>query len=159
MNDPLEPVLDEIRRIAEAGFDYVDLTLEPPGAWPPAVGEIRAQLEELGLGVVGHTAFFLPIGSPFPELRATARGLFADACDALASIGATAVNVHPDPVTRSYPPAEAIAANVESMAELPDVAEERGLRLMLENLGPAFGTVERLRPLLEADQRIGFHLD
>jgi sugar phosphate isomerase/epimerase len=159
MNNPFAPVLDEIRWIGEAGFDYVDLTLEPPGAWPPAPDEIRALIEELALGVVGHTAFFLPIGSPFPELSATARALFADACDAFAQVGATAVNVHPDPVTRSYPRAEVIRANAEAMTELVEVAEERGLRLMLENLGPAFGAVEQLAPLLAADERLGFHLD
>jgi sugar phosphate isomerase/epimerase len=159
MNNPFAPVLDEIRWIGTAGFDFVDLTLEPPGAWPVEPLEIKALLEEQGLGVVGHTAFFLPIASPYPELRRAARTLFAAACDAFATIGAERVNVHPDPVTRSYPRDAVLAENAEAMVELAGVAEERGLRLMLENLGPAFGTVDQLRPLLEADPRVAFHLD
>jgi len=159
MNNPFEPVVDEIRRIGELGFDFVDLTLEPPGAWPAEPTAIAAALEETGLDVVGHTAFFLPIASPFPELRATAHALFGVACDAFAEIGATKINVHPDPVTRSYPVDAVIAANADAMSALVEIGDERGLRLMLENLGPTFGTVEQLQPLLEADERIGFHLD
>jgi sugar phosphate isomerase/epimerase len=107
---------------------------------------------------VGHTAFFLPIASPYPELRTAAHSLFAQACDVFAELGAEKVNVHPDPVTRSYPRDLAVAANAEAIGELAELAEARGLRLMLENLG-SFGTVEQLAPLLEADDRVGFHLD
>src|SRR5919202_862515 len=75
MNNPFRPLADEVRRIAAAGFDFVDLTLEPPGSWPAVVEEVRSLLGETGLDVVGHTAWYLPIASPFPELRAAARGL------------------------------------------------------------------------------------
>jgi sugar phosphate isomerase/epimerase len=158
MNNPLAPVLDEIRAFAGAGFDFVDLTLEPPGAWPVDPQAVCAALEEHELRVVGHTAFFLPIASPYRELRTVARALFAAACDAFATIGAEAVNVHPDPITRSYPRDEAVAANADAMRELAGVAADRGLRLMVENLG-TFGLVHHLAPLIEADDRIGFHLD
>src|SRR5919205_2615974 len=114
MNNPFRPLADELRRIAAAGFDYVDLTLEPPGAWPVAPGEVRALVEEDGLGVVGHTAWYLPVASPFPSLRAAGRGVFLEAFDAFAAIGATHVTMHPDPVTRSYPPDEAAAGNVDA---------------------------------------------
>ncbi len=101
MNSPFRPVTHEIPRIAGAGFDYVDLTLEPPGAWPVSPDEIRTLLEDTGLGVVGHTAFYLPIASPFRPLRDAARGVLITAFDVFAALGATLVNVHPDPVTRS----------------------------------------------------------
>ena len=118
MNSPFRPLADEIRRIAAAGFDYVDLTLEPPGAWPVVPDEVRALLDETGLGVVGHTAWYLPIASPFPQLRAAARALLVTAFDVFAAVGATHVNVHPDPVMRSYPRADAIGAE-EGVPVLP----------------------------------------
>jgi sugar phosphate isomerase/epimerase len=159
MNSPFRPVADEIRRIAAAGFDYVDLTLEPPYAWPVAADEIRALLDETGLRVVGHTAFYLPIASPFPELRAAARALVVAALDVFAAVGATLVNLHPDPVTRSFPRAEVATGNVEAVAELGEAATARGLALMIENLGPAYGTANDLAPLLEAHASVRFHLD
>ena len=159
MNNPFRPLADELRRIAAAGFDYVDLTLEPPGAWPVAPEEVRALVEETGLGVVGHTAWYLPVASPFPPLRAAARAAFLEAADALATIGATYVTLHPDPVTRSYPRAEAVAGNAEAVGELARTAAERGLTLMVENMGRSFGSAAELAPLLETDRAVGFHLD
>jgi sugar phosphate isomerase/epimerase len=159
MNSPFRPLADELRRIAAAGFDYVDLTLEPPCAWPVVPAEVGALVEESGLGVVGHTAWYLPVASPFPELRAAARGLFLEAFDAFAAIGATYVTMHPDPVTRSYPRGEAIAGNVDGVAELAAAAAARGLTLMVENMGRSFGTAAELAPLLAAHPDVRFHLD
>ena len=159
MNNPFRSVFEEIERIAVAGFDFVDLTLEPPGAWPVEADALRARLGRHGLDVVGHTAFFLPIASPYPELQNTAHALFAAACDVFSAVGAELVNVHPDPITRSYPRDHAVAANAEAVERLADVADERRLRLMVENLGLSFGTVEELSPLLEADPRTAFHYD
>jgi sugar phosphate isomerase/epimerase len=159
MNSPFQPVADEIRRIGGAGFDFVDLTLEPPGAWPVAAKEIAGVIEDAGLRVVGHTAFYLPIASPFPALRAAARGLLVSVFDAFAEIGATYVNVHPDPVTRSFPHSEVIAGNADAMAELAEAAAARGLTLMVENLGRTFGRPADLAPLLDAHAALRFHLD
>jgi sugar phosphate isomerase/epimerase len=159
MNSPFLPLEEEIRRITAAGFDFVDLTLEPPGAWPVSAAALTALVEETNLRVVGHTAFYLPIASPFASLRAAARAELIAACDVFAAVGARLVNVHPDPVTRSYPRADVIAANAEAVAELAEGAAARGLTLMVENLGPAFGTAADLAPLVEAHPSVRFHLD
>lgn len=159
MNSPFVPVADEIRRIATAGFDYVDLTLEPPGAWPVEPEEVRALLADVGLGVVGHTAWYLPIASPFAALRAAARESLVAAFEAFAAVGAELVNVHPDPVIRTFPRAEVVAHNIEAVRELAGAARSRGLVLMVENLGPGFGSSPELAALLDADPAIRFHLD
>jgi sugar phosphate isomerase/epimerase len=159
MNNPFRPLADEIPRIAAAGFDFVDLTLEPPGAWSVVPEEVRALLDEAGLGVVGHTAWYLPIASPFPAVRAAARGVVLAAFDAFAAIGVTHVDVHPDPVTGSYPRADVAAGNAEAVAELAAEAKARGLTLMIENMGESFGAAEELAPLLDADPDVCFLLD
>ena len=159
MNNPFRPLPDELRRIAGAGFDYVDLTLEPPGAWPVVPEEVRSLLDETGLGLVGHTAWYLPIASPFSALRAAARGLLLAAFDVFAALGAAHVNVHPDPVMRSYPRDDVLAGNVGAVAELAQAAAERGLTLMVENMGRSFGAAAELAPLLEAHPGVLFHLD
>jgi len=159
MNSPFRPLADEIRRIAAAGFDYVDLTLEPPDAWPVEPADVKKLVDDVGLGVVGHTAWYLPIASPFPTVRAAARGVFVAAFDAFAAIGVTRVNVHPDSVTRSYPRADVGAGNAEAVAELAAAAQTRGLTLMVENVGREYSTVDALRPLLDPHPDVRFHLD
>jgi sugar phosphate isomerase/epimerase len=159
MNSPFRPLPDEIRRIANGGFDFVDLTLEPPGAWPIDADEVQRVVAASGLDVVGHTAYYLPIASPFRALRAAARELLVQAFEVFAAVGASLVNLHPDPITRSYPRADAVSANAEAVRELTEAAKTRRLTLMVENLGPRFGTVELLTPVLEAHPETRFHLD
>jgi sugar phosphate isomerase/epimerase len=157
MNDPRLPLERELRRIAAAGFDFVDLTLEPPGAWPADGEAIARLLAELELDAVGHTAFYLPIASPFAELGEAALQVFERMLDVFAAAGVRLATVHPDPVP-SLLLDDAAARNAEAVARLAEASEARGLRLMVENLG-RLGRVEELRPLLEAAPGAGFHLD
>src|SRR5918912_2174991 len=119
MNDPRVPLERELRRIADAGFDFVDLSLEPPGAGPAAGAAIGALLAELGLGAVGHTAFYLPIASPLPELREAAARLFEQALDVFAAAGIRLANVHPDPLPALLG-GDAVARNAEAVAGLAE---------------------------------------
>ena len=80
MNHPRRDVLKEIEWIAEMGLEFIDLTLEPPAAsaWQINPQAIRRALEKHRLAVVGHTAYYLPLASPFEsalELRLIARSL------------------------------------------------------------------------------------
>ena len=159
MNNPALPLEDELRRIAAAGFGLVDLTLEPPGAWPSDGRRVAALLADLGLTAVGHTAYYLPIASPFPELREQALEALGRAFETFAEAGVRLVNVHPDPMNRMFPTAEVLARNAEAIAALAEEGRRRGIRIMVENLGRAFGTVDELRPLLDAADGVGFHLD
>ena len=159
MNNPFFPLEDELRRIAEGGFDFADLTLEPPGAWPADGERLGRLLAELGLAGVGHTAYYLPIASPFPELRERAFGLLRAAFETFAAAGVRLVNVHPDPATRLFREADVRAWNAEAIARLADDAEGYGLTIMVENLGRAFSTVEDFEPIFAAAQKARFHLD
>ena len=159
MNFPGRSVLKEIHRIHEDGFDFVDLTLEPPAAWTPKGKEVGALLSDLGLGAVGHTAWYLPIASPFPELRVAARDLYKRALDTFSEAGISLVNVHPD----ARVPLTAIdrvrTANAEAITKLAEDAAGRGIRIMVENLDRLFAGVADLAPILEAVPDAGFHLD
>jgi sugar phosphate isomerase/epimerase len=157
MNNPALPLEHELDRVAAAGFDFIDLTLEPPGAWPVDGAGVARLVRDDGLSVVGHTAYFLPIASPYPELRERAAELFERALDVFAEVGAGRVNVHADPLTR--PPEDAVERNVEAIGRLAAQAADRGMTLMLENLGRSFARIEDLRPIFEAVDGLAFHLD
>jgi sugar phosphate isomerase/epimerase len=159
MNHPALPVADEMRSIAGAGFDFVDLTLEPPGAWPADGGELGRLLQELGLVAVGHTSPHLPIASPFDGLRDRAHEILRRCFAVFAEIGVERVNVHPDPMPRVIPAGEVSRRNADAVAALTEDAEAAGVRLMVENMGRSFATVDALRPLFDAAPRLLFHLD
>jgi len=71
MNHPAHKPLEEIDWFGRHSFDFVDFTLEPPAADPDQIdiGAVRAALDRHGLGVVAHTAWFIPLGSPFGSVR------------------------------------------------------------------------------------------
>ena len=159
MNFPGRSVAKEIHRIAEDGFDFVDLTIEPPAAWTPDGKEIGRLIGDLGLTAVGHTAWYLPIASAFPELRATARDLYKRALDCFADAGVELVNVHPDQKIPLHSMVNVRKMNADAIRDLEGDAAGRGIRLMVENLDRLFAGPEDLQPIFEAVPDAGFHLD
>src|SRR5262249_41122556 len=65
MNHPAHDVLSEIEWMAGMGLGFIDLTLEPPAAasWRIDAAAVRRAIESCRLKVVGHTPFYLPLGS------------------------------------------------------------------------------------------------
>jgi sugar phosphate isomerase/epimerase len=161
MNHPARDVLQEIDWIAGMGFKFVDLTLEPPKAasWKVDRSAIRAALDRHGLGVVGHTAFYLPIASGIEEIRRAALTELRRCVDAFAAIGARWMNVHPDRHAPMHDRRFFVERNLETLAELLPYAAGRGVGLMAENLPGDFNSSRDLGELLDPLPDLGLHLD
>jgi sugar phosphate isomerase/epimerase len=161
MNHPAHDVAEEIRAFAALGLEFVDLTLEPPAAatWVIDPTAIKDALAETGLAVVGHTAFYLPIGSPFDSLRRAARDELRHAFELFAEFGARWVNIHADGHAPLHDSAFVMARNLESLRILVDDARAAGVGLMLENTPGRFNTADNLAILLEPLSELGLHLD
>src|SRR5690349_16181889 len=134
MNHPAAPVLDEIESIAGLGLDFVDLTLEPPDAasWRVDPAAIRDALRKHNLPVVGHTAFYLPMGSAIEELRAASVAELRRALQAFSAIGAAWMNVHPDRHAPMHGRDFYIKQNLRSFEELLLEARRLGMGVMIE---------------------------
>jgi sugar phosphate isomerase/epimerase len=161
MNHPREPVVSEIRWMGEMGLGFVDLTLEPPApaSWRVNPKEIRAALDDYGLGVVGHTAYYLPMSSPIEEVRQAAVVELRRCLDVFAQIGAKWMNVHPDRHAPMHDRAFYIQQDLLSLREIMEDCKQCGVGLMIENLPGDFNTVEQLADLLEPLPDLGLHLD
>lgn len=159
MNFPGRSVLKEVHRIAEDNFDFIDLTLEPPAAWLPDGKEVGRLIGDLGLGAVGHTAYYLPIASPFKELRKQAHDLYKRGLDCFADAGVELVNVHPDNRVPLHGPEQMRARNADAIAELAALAAARDIKLMVENIDRGFARVDDFLPIFTKAPDAGFHLD
>lgn len=159
MNFPGRSVLKEIHRISEDGFDFVDLTLEPPAAWLPDGKEVGRLMGDLGLSAVGHTAWHLPIASPFEEIRKMSRDLYRRALDCFADAGVDLVNVHPDQRVPMHSKDEVRRMNAEAIKLLAEDAAGRGITIMVENDDRLFSGVEGLSVILDAVPEAQLHLD
>ena len=161
MNHPARDPLQQIEWIASLGFGFIDLTLEPPRAasWLVDPVLLRRTLEQHGLAVVGHTAFYLPLASGIEEIRRAAVAELRRCVDVFAAVGARYMNLHPDRHAPMHDRPFFIERNLESLREIVPYAESRGVGLMLENLPGDFNSAAQLGELLGPVPELGLHLD
>lgn len=161
MNNPSEPVESELAWMAELKLDFVDLTLEPPQAatWKVNVKDIARRLRDHGMGVIGHTAYYLPIASSFESLRHAALDELKRAAELFAQLGAKWMNLHPDGHAPFIDEATIFQRNMDSLAAIAAFAKTLGVGVMLENVPGRFNSVAQLDPIFRAVPEAGLHLD
>jgi sugar phosphate isomerase/epimerase len=151
MNSPLRPMIEEVENIAELGFDYLELSMDPPMAHHGTIREqkqaLSRTLERKGLGLVCHLPAFLNPADLTPALRETSLKEILSSLKVAAALGPLKVVLHPSYYTglsvmvmdqaRSY----ALA----SLRTIVNQAEALGLILCIENLFP------RLRSLTDPE--------
>jgi sugar phosphate isomerase/epimerase len=161
MNHPARDVLDEIEWMAALEMEFIDLTLEPPAAasWVIDPVAIREALERHSMQVVGHTAFYLPVGSAIEELRRASVSELRRCLEAFSAIGARWMNIHADRYTPMHPRSFFIEQNLRTLSELLPDARRLGVGLMVENLPGDYNTAAQLGELLGPVPELMLHLD
>jgi sugar phosphate isomerase/epimerase len=162
MNHPARDPVQEIDWIGHNGFDFVDFTLEPPAAAPEEidVDAIRAALDRHNLGVVAHTAYYLPLASPFASIRQACLAEFTKALTAAHRIGAKIMNTHFDKPPKFFTDRQTVEWHAEVLGPLCDEAAEVGVTIVLEHVPFAGGKqLEMICDILENVPLLRFHLD
>lgn len=160
MNNPATDLLEQIRWMGESGLEFLDLTLEPPGAasWRINTPAVRDALKQHRLEVVGHTAPYLPIASPVEELRRAAVIEFRRCLEVLGALGARWMNVHPS-TAPMHDRAFTIERSLETLQELLQFGRNCGVGIMVENSPGQFNNAAQLGELLDPLSELGLHLD
>jgi sugar phosphate isomerase/epimerase len=162
MNHPSRSPLDEIEWIGNHGFDFVDFTLEPPAADPDQIDAdaIRAALDRHHLGVVAHTAWFIPLSSPFASLRQACLDEFRKALAVAHRIGAPVMNTHFHKPPKSFHHEQIVEWHVEVLSRLCEEAAAVGITIMLEHV-PRGGhdQLENIVGIMRKISSLRFHLD
>ncbi len=157
MNNPHKNLATEIARIKK-NFDFVDLTLEMPKAMPDSITpKIFALLKDVK--TVGHTGWYLPIGSPFPELRSNALAEFEKCLKAFRKLGAEYVNVHFDESLPFLKPSHVIDSNVWTLRKMVVMGKRYGINVMAENTPGMFSDPKNLGIVFRKVPKLLLHLD
>ena len=162
MNHPARNPLEEIDWFGRQGFDFVDFTLEPPAADPGQIdpGAVRAALDRHGLGVVAHTAWFIPLGSPFGSVREASLVEFRRALRPAHQIGAAVMNVHYGKSPGFFSKGQVVGWHVEVLSRLCQEAAEVGMTIVLEHIPQGGGDqLENIVAIMERVPLLRFHLD
>ena len=160
-NNPKRDLLEEIEWIGKNKFDFVDLFLEEDQAVPERidVNKVRNLLEEYELEVVGHTACYLPIGSPIESLRRSAVKETTRYFRVFNELRVRLVTIHANWPTAIFSAKEGMTFQVKALRELVEEAKEYNLKLMYEPIDTQKDSVENVSAVLTQVSELLFHLD
>ncbi|MBU1343820.1 MAG: sugar phosphate isomerase/epimerase [Proteobacteria bacterium] len=144
MNFPIKPVLDELKKISELGFDYFELTMDPPCAHHATVLEVENEiilaLERYSMQVVCHLPTFVYTADLTPGIRQASLKEVVDSLETAARIGAKKAVLHPSFISGLGPFVIQTAKGYafESLCAIIKKADHLGMELCFENMYPQY---------------------
>ena len=142
MNFPIKPLIQEIEEFGEMGFDYVELTMDPPEATPQKILAQKKPIQDLlhryGMGIIGHLPTFVWTSDLYESLRKVSIQETLDALEAGVELGIEKVVLHPGYISGlgKFILDKAKGYGMESIKTLLNKATSLGMTLCIENMFP-----------------------
>lgn len=168
MNFPIKPLLKEMEEIGEMGFDYVELTMDPPEATPQKIlaqkRSIRERLDRYGMGIVGHLPTFVWTSDLYESLRKVSLQENFDALEAGSELGIEKMVLHPGLITGlgRLLLDRAKGYGMEAIETILKKSISLGITLCLENMFPQAHFLcqpPEFQPVFEAFPELRLTLD
>jgi sugar phosphate isomerase/epimerase len=157
---PRRNIVNDIRWIGENGFDFVDLFLEPESdATHIDTAKISDALGHFGLSAVGHTAWYLPVGSEMRELRENAVDILKRYVLICAELKCALMTVHANWPSGLFNAEEGVNFQTESFQTLCPFAADNGVTIIYESVATPKDNKENIRKILDLNPMLGFHAD
>ena len=151
MNFPIKPVDRELEDIASLGFDYIELTMDPPQAHYTDLRQkkdsILSLLKSHSMNIVCHLPTFVSTADLTDSIREASLQEMFNSLEVAAELGSLKVVLHPGHIggLGVYVQETALAYANDSLAAIISRAEKLGLCVCLENMFP------RCRAFVEPD--------
>ena len=160
-NHPREEILKEIEWIGKNRFDFIDIFLEEDKATPEQIRikKTKELLDYYKLDRVGHTAWYLPIGSPVKEFRQAARKEAKKYFEVFSQLEVKYVTVHGNWPSTMFTDEEGIKYQVETLERMIDEAKKYNLSIMYESIDTPRDNATNVAKILNALPELYFHLD
>lgn len=144
MNFPIKPLFDELEKIAGLGFDYLELTIDPPCAHYSEVEKIKKPLLDIlarkGMDVVCHLPTFVYTADLSPDIRRASVREMLCALEAASRINAQKAVLHPSFISGLGPFVMETANKYadESLSIILEKAGRLNIQLCFENMFPKY---------------------
>ncbi len=151
MNFPIKPVADELAEIGDLGFDYLELTLDPPQAhYTILQQQMQSFVNDLhsrNMSIICHLPTFVSTADLTDSIRHASVQEMFHSLEIAAELGAQKVVLHPGHIggLGIYVMEMALAHANHSLVAIIEQAEKLGLCVCLENMFP------RCRAFVEPD--------
>ncbi len=142
MNFPVKPVVDELEKIAAMGFDYLELTMDPPQAHYKTIRQqknsILKALNSHSMSLICHLPTFVSTADLTDSIREASLLEMFKSMEVAADLSAQKVVLHPGYIggLGLYVKETALALANESLVSIIGRAQALGLRVCLENMFP-----------------------
>ncbi len=160
-NNPRKDILEEIEWIGKNGFDFVDLFLEEDQAIPEKIDieKVKKLLQKHNLEAVGHTAWYLPIGSPVKLLREAAVSEAKRCFEIFSKLSVKYVTIHSNWPSRMFSEKEGIEFQAETLRKIVKVAKEYNLEIVFEPIEGEKDNIENVSEILKKVPGLYLHID
>jgi sugar phosphate isomerase/epimerase len=142
MNFPVRPLLQELETVSELGFDYLELTMDPPEAHYTIVqkqrDDIARALERCDLGLICHLPTFISTADLTDSLREASVKEVLKSLEVAATLQPYKVVLHPSYIAGlgHFVPEQTKSYAMKSLGTIVERAHQLGLCLCLENMFP-----------------------
>ena len=142
MNNPAKPILSEVETIAGLGFDFLELTMDPPYAHHNQVRTQQKTLLDLlrdhELELICHMPTFVSLADLTPTIRQASIAEVLSSLDVAAALKPLKIVVHPPYIggMGGYVHEYANSLAMDSLAIVVERATELQLEVCLENMFP-----------------------
>jgi sugar phosphate isomerase/epimerase len=159
MNFPIKPIADELADIAALGFDYLELTMDPPQAHYSTIRQqmdsILSALASHSMDIICHLPTFVSTADLTDSIREASLLEMFNSLEVAAELGSRKVVLHPGHIggLGIYVKETALAHANNSLAAIIDHAQTLGLCVCLENMFPKCGAFVEPGDFVEILQR------
>ena len=142
MNFPVKPILEELEAISELGFDYLELTMDPPQAHYSIIRRqkkrILKALDQKKMKLVCHLPSFVYTADLTHGLRKASLSEMIKSLEVAAGLGCLKAVLHPSYITGLgiFVMDQAREYAMESLEAIMEKADQLDLLICLENLFP-----------------------
>lgn len=160
-NHPRKDILEEIAWIGKNGFDFVDLFLEDDMAVPEKINieKTKKLLNKYKLHAVGHTAWYLPIGSPSRTFREASVIEAVRYVAVFSKLDVRFVTIHGNWPPGLFSTEEGITFQVESLKKIVRQAKKHNIAIMYEPIDKQQDNIENVSKILKRVPELYLHID
>lgn len=162
MNSPFRAIEDEFKFGRENGFDFMELTVEPPRSALEGirVDSLNRLSEENRLPLlIGHSAWYLPYANPLVQLHQACLAYAEKCLDVFRALGIGVANIHTNFFYSVKVEEEIMANHLNFLRQLVEAGKKRGIKIMLEPLGTTSESPELITRIFSEVEDLYFHFD
>jgi len=168
MNFPIKPLVREIEELGRLGFDYVEISMDPPEAFPEKVrghkNDIAKVIRQYGMGMIAHMPTFVSTADLCDSIRRASVVETMAALETASELGMKKVVLHPAHLIglARFVPGKARKYGLSSLKEILEKARVLNITVCLENMfikAGSFTTPREFKTIVEEFPDLSMTLD